>query len=82
LRFQLASAQKELIPLATISILTPLVIGLVLQVEALGGFLVGVIPFRSAPGGFPFQCRWRLGQCQKSIEDEPRDSGQEYREGF
>ncbi len=31
-----ASAQKELIPLATISVLMPLVIGLVLQVEALG----------------------------------------------
>lgn len=38
-----ASAQKELIPLATISVLMPLVIGLVLQVEALGGFLAGII---------------------------------------
>ena len=37
------SAQKELIPLATISILMPLIVGLVLQVEALGGFLAGVI---------------------------------------
>ena len=38
-----ASAQKELIPLATIAVLMPLVIGLVLQVEALGGFLAGII---------------------------------------
>jgi K(+)-stimulated pyrophosphate-energized sodium pump len=38
-----ASAQKELIPLATIAILTPIVVGLVLNVEALGGFLAGVI---------------------------------------
>ncbi len=37
------SAQKELIPLATISVLTPLVVGLVLEVEALGGFLAGII---------------------------------------
>src|SRR6266498_2692583 len=38
-----ASAQKELVPLAIIAVLTPLVVGLVLQVEALGGFLVGII---------------------------------------
>ena len=38
-----ASAQKELIPLATISVLMPLAVGLVLQVEALGGFLAGII---------------------------------------
>jgi Na+/H+-translocating membrane pyrophosphatase len=30
------SAQKELVPLATISVLAPLMIGLILQVEALG----------------------------------------------
>ena len=38
-----ASSQKELIPLATMSILMPLMVGLVLGVEALGGFLAGVI---------------------------------------
>ncbi|MHB1120137.1 MAG: sodium-translocating pyrophosphatase, partial [Bellilinea sp.] len=38
-----SSSQKELIPLATISIVMPLVVGMVLGVEALGGFLVGVI---------------------------------------
>jgi K(+)-stimulated pyrophosphate-energized sodium pump len=38
-----ASAQKELIPLATISVLMPLLVGLLLGVEALGGFLAGVI---------------------------------------
>ncbi|MGB6423299.1 MAG: sodium-translocating pyrophosphatase, partial [Anaerolineales bacterium] len=37
------SAQKELIPLATVAVITPLLIGLVLGVEALGGFLAGVI---------------------------------------
>jgi K(+)-stimulated pyrophosphate-energized sodium pump len=37
------SAQKELIPLATLAIVVPLMVGLVLGVEALGGFLAGVI---------------------------------------
>lgn len=37
------SAQKELISLALIAVLTPLIVGMLLQVEALGGFLAGVI---------------------------------------
>jgi K(+)-stimulated pyrophosphate-energized sodium pump len=37
------SAQKELIPLALISIIVPILVGMLLGVEALGGFLVGVI---------------------------------------
>ncbi|HBX68078.1 MAG TPA: sodium-translocating pyrophosphatase, partial [Chloroflexi bacterium] len=38
-----ASAQKELVPLAVMSIATPIMIGLMLGVEALGGFLGGII---------------------------------------
>jgi len=37
------AAQKELIGLALIAVVSPIFIGLVLQVEALGGFLAGVI---------------------------------------
>jgi len=37
------AAQKELIGLALIAILVPLMVGLILRVEALGGFLAGVI---------------------------------------
>nr|MBI9047705.1 sodium-translocating pyrophosphatase [Anaerolineaceae bacterium] len=37
------SAQKELLPLAAISVLLPIIVGLVFKVEALGGFLAGVI---------------------------------------
>ena len=37
------AAQKELIPLAILCLLIPIVIGLVFQVEALGGFLAGII---------------------------------------
>jgi K(+)-stimulated pyrophosphate-energized sodium pump len=38
-----AAAQKELIPLAVLCVLIPIVIGLVFQVEAPGGFLAGII---------------------------------------
>jgi len=37
------AAQRELIPLALIAVLSPLAVGLLLHVEALGGFLAGVI---------------------------------------
>lgn len=37
------AAQRELIPLALISVLSPILIGSLLGVEALGGFLAGVI---------------------------------------
>ncbi|MGZ7064931.1 MAG: sodium-translocating pyrophosphatase, partial [Candidatus Aminicenantales bacterium] len=38
-----SAAQKELIPLAMISVLMPIAVGLIHQVEALGGFLAGII---------------------------------------
>src|SRR3990172_4487896 len=38
-----AAAQKELVPLALMGVITPVLVGLVLQVEALGGFLAGII---------------------------------------
>lgn len=63
------AAQKELIPLALISILTPLVVGMFLGVEALGGALAGVIlsgqllaVFMSTAGG-----AW--DNAKKTIED-------------
>ena len=68
-----ASAQKELIPLATISILMPLVVGLVLQVEALGGFLVGVILSGQLLAVFLSNAGGAWDNAKKSIEDEPRD---------
>lgn len=63
------SAQKELISLALISVLTPLVVGMFLGVEALGGALAGVIlsgqllaVFMSTSGG-----AW--DNAKKTIED-------------
>ncbi len=68
-----AASQKELISLALLSVVTPIVVGLALQVEALGGFLAGVIlsgqllaVFMSTSGG-----AW--DNAKKLIEDEPRD---------
>ncbi len=65
-----AAAQKELISLTILSVITPIVIGLLLQVEALGGFLTGLIAsglllavYMSVAGG-----AW--DNAKKSIEDE------------
>ena len=67
------AAQGELVNLALLAVLMPIVIGLSLQVEALGGFLAGVIlsgqllaVFMSTSGG-----AW--DNAKKLIEDEPRD---------
>jgi K(+)-stimulated pyrophosphate-energized sodium pump len=68
-----ASAQKELIPLATIAVLMPLVIGLVLQVEALGGFLAGIILSGQLLAVFMSNAGGAWDNAKKSIEDEPRN---------
>jgi K(+)-stimulated pyrophosphate-energized sodium pump len=68
-----ASAQKELIPLATISVLMPLLVGLVLQVEALGGFLCGIILSGQLLAVFLSNAGGAWDNAKKSIEDEPRD---------
>jgi K(+)-stimulated pyrophosphate-energized sodium pump len=67
------SAQKELIPLATIAILMPLVIGMTMNVEALGGFLAGVILIRTITGCVMANAGGAWDNGKKSVEDEPRD---------
>ena len=67
------SAQKELIPLATIAIIMPLLVGLVLKVEALGGFLAGVILSGQLLAVFMANSGGAWDNAKKSIEDEPRD---------
>jgi K(+)-stimulated pyrophosphate-energized sodium pump len=67
-----AAAQKELIPLATISVLMPLAIGLILQVEALGGFLAGIILSGQLLAVFMANAGGAWDNAKKSIEDEPR----------
>jgi K(+)-stimulated pyrophosphate-energized sodium pump len=68
-----ASAQKELIPLATIAVCVPLAIGLLLQVEALGGFLAGIILSGQLLAVFMANAGGAWDNAKKSIEDEPRD---------
>ena len=68
-----AAAQKELVPLAMISVLLPIVVGLVLQVEALGGFLVGIILSGQLLAVFMANTGGAWDNAKKSIEDEPRD---------
>lgn len=67
------SSQKELIPLAVISISLPLVVGLVLGVEALGGFLAGVILSGQLLAVFMANAGGAWDNAKKAIEDEPRD---------
>jgi K(+)-stimulated pyrophosphate-energized sodium pump len=66
------SAQKELIPLAVIAVVTPLLIGLVLGVEALGGFLAGVILSGQLLAVFMANAGGAWDNAKKAIEDEPR----------
>jgi K(+)-stimulated pyrophosphate-energized sodium pump len=67
------SAQKELIPLAVIAVLLPLIVGLILQVEALGGFLAGVILSGQLLAVFMANGGGAWDNAKKTIEDEPRD---------
>jgi K(+)-stimulated pyrophosphate-energized sodium pump len=67
------AAQRDLINLAILAVITPIVVGLLLQVEALGGFQAGIIVsgmllavFMSNTGG-----AWDNGK--KLIEDEERN---------
>jgi len=67
-----AAAQKELVPLALIGVLTPIIVGLVLQVEALGGFLAGIILSGQLLAVFLNNAGGAWDNAKKLIEDEPR----------
>lgn len=67
------SAQKELVPIALLAVLIPLIVGLVLQVEALGGFLAGVILSGQLLAVFLSNAGGAWDNAKKSIEDEPRN---------
>ncbi len=67
------SAQKELVPLAVISVVMPLLVGMILQVEALGGFLAGVILSGQLLAVFMSNAGGAWDNAKKAIEDEPRD---------
>lgn len=63
------AAQKELIALALIAVLSPLIIGMLLRVEALGGFLAGVILSGQLLAVFMITAGGAWDNAKKSIED-------------
>jgi K(+)-stimulated pyrophosphate-energized sodium pump len=75
------AAQKELIPLALLGVVTPVVVGLVLQVEALGGFLVGIILSGQLLAVFMNNAGGAWDNAKKLIEDEPKDPKQNLGKG-
>ncbi len=67
------AAQKELVSLALLGIVTPIVVGLLLQVEALGGFLAGIIVSGQLLAVFLNNSGGAWDNAKKLIEDEPKD---------
>jgi K(+)-stimulated pyrophosphate-energized sodium pump len=67
------AAQKELVSLALLGVVTPIVVGLTLQVEALGGFLAGIIVSGQLLAVFLNNSGGAWDNAKKLIEDEPRD---------
>jgi len=67
------SAQKELVPLAVMSIAVPIMIGLTMGVEALGGFLGGIILSGQLLAVFMSNTGGAWDNAKKYIEDEPSD---------
>lgn len=63
------AAQKELIGLALIAVVSPILIGLVLNVEALGGFLAGVILSGQLLAVFMATAGGAWDNAKKIIED-------------
>jgi K(+)-stimulated pyrophosphate-energized sodium pump len=68
-----SAAQKDLVPLALLGIVTPIVIGMLLGVEALGGFLAGIILSGQLLAVFMNNAGGAWDNAKKLIEDEPRD---------
>jgi len=63
------AAQKELIGLALIAVLSPLLVGMLLKVEALGGFLAGVILSGQILAVFMATAGGAWDNAKKTIED-------------
>ncbi len=68
-----SAAQKELVSLALLGILTPIVVGLLLGVEALGGFLAGIIISGQLLAVFLNNSGGAWDNAKKLIEDEPKN---------
>ena len=67
------AAQKELISLALLGVVTPVVVGMALRIEALGGFLAGAILSGQLLAVFMNNAGGAWDNAKKVIEDEPSD---------
>jgi len=67
------AAQKELVPLALLGVITPILLGLLLGVNALGGFLAGIILSGQLLAVFMNNAGGAWDNAKKLIEDEPRN---------
>jgi K(+)-stimulated pyrophosphate-energized sodium pump len=67
------AAQKELVSLALLGVVTPIVVGMIFQVEALGGFLAGIIVSGQLLAVFMNNAGGAWDNAKKLIEDEPRN---------
>jgi K(+)-stimulated pyrophosphate-energized sodium pump len=67
------AAQKELVPLAVMAVITPILLGLLLGVNALGGFLAGIILSGQLLAVFMNNAGGAWDNAKKLIEDEPKN---------
>ena len=67
------AAQKELVSLALLSVTPPIIVGLVLGAEALGGFLAGLILSGQLLAVYMANAGGAWDNAKKVVEDEPRD---------
>jgi K(+)-stimulated pyrophosphate-energized sodium pump len=67
------AAQNELLSLAVLAIVPPILVGLLLGAEALGGFLAGLIVSGQLLAVYMANAGGAWDNAKKVIEDEPRD---------
>jgi K(+)-stimulated pyrophosphate-energized sodium pump len=68
-----SAAQNELVSLALLGVIPPILIGLFLGVEALGGALAGIIVSGQLLAVFMSNAGGAWDNAKKVVEDEPRD---------
>ena len=68
-----SAAQNELLSLAILAIVPPILVGLLLGAEALGGFLAGLIVSGQLLAVYMANAGGAWDNAKKVIEDEPRD---------
>ena len=68
-----SAAQKELVSLALLGVIPPILVGLFLGVEALGGFLAGIILSGQLLAVYMSNAGGAWDNAKKVVEDEPRD---------